>query len=169
MEGWLSELGTPPPHNLDILHALVASYTHTHVKIRHLPVLICINHHGGQETFKGYCRWLLFLPWYKLTVRWSISTHPAFQHPAPFHFHEIDCPKLFLLLFRCGWFRVNTAQHLHVLHLFVLFEHFGYLLITKYFVAPFEQHLLVCSRRLLWGVCIQCLIKYGHTKTELTT
>ena len=28
MEGSLYEFGTPPPHNLDITHALVDGYTH---------------------------------------------------------------------------------------------------------------------------------------------
>ena len=30
MEGSLSEVGIPPPHNSDIHAALVAGYTHTH-------------------------------------------------------------------------------------------------------------------------------------------
>ena len=29
MEGPLSEVGTPPPHNLDMPHTLVAGYIHT--------------------------------------------------------------------------------------------------------------------------------------------
>ena len=30
LEGSLSEVVTPPPHNLDTLHVPVAGYTHTH-------------------------------------------------------------------------------------------------------------------------------------------
>ena len=31
MEGSLSEVGNPPPHNLDTLHGTVSGYTHTHL------------------------------------------------------------------------------------------------------------------------------------------
>ena len=39
MEGSISEVGTPPPHNLDIPHGLVESITHTHTH-KHLNIFL---------------------------------------------------------------------------------------------------------------------------------
>ena len=69
-------------------------------------------------------------------------------------------------MFRYEGVRVYTAQHLHILHMFVLFEHYGYCPLAKNLVAPFEQHFLMRSWSLLRGVCFQYLIKDGvHRNT----
>ena len=38
----LSKVGTPPPHNLDILHVPVASNTHTHTR-QMVPVMMILE------------------------------------------------------------------------------------------------------------------------------
>ena len=51
MEGSLSEIGTPSPHNADIPHVLVDGYTHTHT---HTYIYIFQNYIPLLEALKQY-------------------------------------------------------------------------------------------------------------------
>ena len=69
-------------------------------------------------------------------------------------------------MFCCEGFRVCTYQHLYILHIFALFERYGYFPLAKNLVAHFKHHFLMRSWSLLRGVRFQYLSKYGvHINT----
>ena len=56
VEGSLSKVGIPPPHNLDIPHSLVSGFTHTHTHMEYDTLqrnLLMITNYFKSENGKN--------------------------------------------------------------------------------------------------------------------